>query len=65
MIENTLSEFGGVSRGVCETEKNTLLSIKETHELQEKDNVVIGKYENETVYPVSYTHLTLPTNREV
>ena len=50
MIENTLSEFGGVSRGVCETENNTLLSIKETHELQEKDNVVIGKYDNETVY---------------
>ena len=50
LIENTLSEFGGVSRGVCETENNTLLSIKETHELQEKDNVVIGKYDNETVY---------------
>ena len=50
MIENTLSEFGGVSRGVCETENNTLLSIKETHELQENDNVVIGKYDNETVY---------------
>ena len=50
LIENTLSEFGGVSRGVCETENNTLLSIKETHELQEDDNVVIGKYDNETVY---------------
>ena len=50
MIENTLSEFGGVSRGVCETENNTLLSIKETHELQENDNIVIGKYDNETVY---------------
>ncbi len=50
LIENTLSEFGGVSRGVCETENNTLLSIKETHELQENDNVVIGKYDNETVY---------------
>ena len=50
LIENTLSEFGGVSRGVCETENNTLLSIKETHELQEEDSVVIGKYDNETVY---------------
>ena len=69
LIENTLSEFGGVSRGVCETENNTLLSIKETHELQEEDSVVIGKYDNETVYhnlgtqvamniiAVSYTHL--------
>ena len=49
LIENTLSDFGGVSRGVCETEKNTLLSIKETHELQRKDDLVIGKYDNETV----------------
>ena len=50
LIENTLSEFGGVSRGVCETENNTLLSINETHELQRKEDLVIGKYHNETVY---------------
>lgn len=53
LIENTLSDFGGVSRGVCKTNQNKLLSITETHELKKKGEIVVGKYENIDVkYPL-------------
>ena len=53
LIENTLSDFGGVSRGVCKTNQNKLLSISETHELKKKGEIVVGKYENIDVkYPL-------------
>ena len=53
LIENTLSDFGGVSRGVCKTNQNKLLSITETHELKKEGEIVVGKYENIDVkYPV-------------
>ena len=52
LIENTLSDFGGVSRGVCKTNQNKLLSITETHELKKKGENVVGKYDNiEVKYP--------------
>ena len=53
LIENTLSDFGGVSRGVCKTNQNKLLSISETHELKKEGEIVVGKYENIDVkYPL-------------
>ena len=53
LIENTLSDFGGVSRGVCNTNKNRLLSINETHELMKEGENVVGKYDNiEVKYPL-------------
>ena len=53
LIENTLSDFGGVSRGVCKTNQNKLLSITETHELKKEGEIVVGKYENIDVkYPI-------------
>ena len=53
LIENTLSDFGGVSRGVCKTNQNKLLSITETHELKKEGEIVVGKYENIDVkYPL-------------
>tara|TARA_B100000886_G_C20405490_1_gene484563 strand:+ start:838 stop:1707 length:870 start_codon:yes stop_codon:yes gene_type:complete len=53
LIENTLSDFGGVSRGVCKTNKNRLLSINETHELMKEGENVVGKYDNiEVKYPL-------------
>ena len=53
LIENTLSDFGGVSRGVCKTNQNKLLSITETHELKKEGEIVVGKYENIYVkYPL-------------
>ena len=45
LIENTISDFGGVSRGVCKTNQNKLLSITETHELKKEGEIVVGKYE--------------------
>ena len=49
LIENTLSDFGGVSRGVCETNESTLTGIRETHELTRVDDIIIGKYDNKEV----------------
>ena len=49
LIENTLSDFGGVSRGVCETDDSTLTGIRETHELTRDGDIIIGKYGNEEV----------------
>ena len=49
LIENTLSSYGGVSRGVCKTERNKLIDIKETHELKKYGNKVKGIYENKEI----------------
>ena len=46
-LENTLSENGGVTRGVCETdEKGQLVKVTETYEIQYKDGVLCGQDEN-------------------
>ena len=53
LIENTLSSYGGVSRGVCKTEGNKLIDIKETHELEKYEKIVKGIYENKEVkFPI-------------
>ena len=44
LIENTLSENGGVSRGVCIIEGNKLINIKETHDLIRNGNIVEGNF---------------------
>jgi len=49
LIENTLSENGGVSRGVCITDNNKLVGINETHELEMRNNVIHGLFNNITV----------------
>ena len=41
------------------------LSFAKMYQLPEDGARVIGRMENHVVEPVSYTHLTLPTNREV
>ena len=52
-IENTLSEFGGVSRGICEVDSNKLVGIKETHELKRVNDLVVGKQDEvEVIYPL-------------
>ena len=52
-IENTLSEFGGVSRGICEVDSNKLVGIKETHELKRVKDLVVGKQDEiEVIYPL-------------
>ena len=45
LIENTLSENGGVSRGVCIIEGNKLINIEETHDLIRNGNIVEGKFQ--------------------
>ena len=49
LIENTLSENGGVSRGICITDKNKLVGINETHELEMKHNIIHGLFNNNKV----------------
>ena len=39
-LENTLSEFGGVSRGVCNSFNRQLVSVKETHNIEKKDDEI-------------------------
>lgn len=53
LIENTLSENGGVSRGVCIKDGNKLLNIEETHELVRIEDKVIGKFNgNKVQHPI-------------
>ena len=39
-LENTLSEFGGVSRGVCASFERQLVSVEETHNIEKKDGAI-------------------------
>ena len=48
-IENTLSDFGGVSRGVCKINGNKLINIKETHEIVKVGNKLRGVHDNNNV----------------
>lgn len=41
-LDKTLSEFGGVSRGICQTdEHNFLTRINETHKIRLEDDVIV------------------------
>lgn len=42
-LEDTLSDFGSVSRGVCTTENNKLKSIKERTKIVKKDEQIIDE----------------------
>lgn len=50
-LDKTLSDFGGVSRGICETDKNNYLTkITETHKIRQQNATIICESENkETV----------------
>jgi NDP-sugar pyrophosphorylase family protein len=50
-LDNTLSEFGAVSRGICITDENNLLTkITETHKIRPEGNQILCESEgNETV----------------
>lgn len=49
LIENTLSENGGVSRGICITDNKKLIGINETHELEMKHNIIHGLFNKNKV----------------
>ena len=40
LLKNTLSDYGGVSRGVCEIENGYLSTIVETHEIIKSNNTL-------------------------
>ncbi len=50
-LDKTLSDFGSVSRGICETNKNNLLTkITETHKIRQEGDTILCKSESkETV----------------
>lgn len=53
-LKNTLSDNGAVNRGVClENENHELISIKETHGIENKDGKILSK-EN---HPVDFLNL--------
>jgi choline kinase len=46
-LNKTLSDFGGVSRGICETDKNNYLTkITETHKIRQQNTTIICESEN-------------------
>jgi len=49
LIENTLSENGGVSRGVCIKKENKLIDIEETHELIRIGDIIEGIFDGKKV----------------
>ena len=58
-IQNTLSAFGGVSRGVCENEKGVLKKIREVHNIKKSDDVYtsddsIMKIDNQTLVSMNF-----------
>lgn len=47
-LNNTLSEFGGVSRGICVTDDNDQLTkITETHKIRQEENKILCESENQ------------------
>jgi len=40
-LDKTLSEFGSVSRGLCEVNKDKLIAVTETHDLKKVNNNII------------------------
>ncbi len=47
-LDKTLSDFGSVSRGICETDQNNLLTkITETHKIRKEGDKIICDSENE------------------
>ena len=59
LIENTLSENGGVSRGICIKNGNKLIDIEETHDLMYKGDIIIGNHNNKKVYPKIGTSVSM------
>ena len=49
LIENTLSENGGVSRGVCIKDGKKLITIEETHDLIRRGDIVEGNFNGQQV----------------
>lgn len=46
-LNKTLSDFGGVSRGICETDENNYLTkITETHKIRQQNSKIICESEN-------------------
>jgi len=53
-LNKTLSDFGSVSRGISQTDKNNLLTkITETHKIRQEGNVILCESENKENVEVS------------
>ena len=45
ILGNTMSENGGVTRGICDVERGYLLKVDETHDIHyEEDHRIVGEY---------------------
>ncbi len=53
ILENTLSEYGSVSRGICETDGDNLLTkVTERTQIEQKSEQIIFVDENNQVHPL-------------
>ena len=53
-LDKTLSEFGGVSRGICQTDENNYLTkIIETHKIRQESNLIFNETEDLGRNPLS------------
>lgn len=54
ILKNTLSENGGVTRGVCQTDDSCRLKkVEETYEIQYKDGKLVGQNEEKQEIPLN------------
>lgn len=50
ILENTMSENGGVNRGICHIDNNSyLVDVKEMKDLKKVKNIAVGNYNNSEV----------------
>ncbi len=50
-LKNTLSENGGVNRGICEVDANlNLLTVKEVFQIEKQENEAIGVFEDKPIH---------------
>lgn len=49
LLKNTLSEFGGVSRAICEIQNSHLLDIQETHKIVREGEHAVGEANGQSV----------------
>jgi len=53
-LDKTLSDFGGVSRGICQTDQNNFLAkITETHKIRQEGPAILCESENNEIVEIT------------
>lgn len=60
ILKNTMSENGGVNRGICEIDENSYLSdVKEIKEIKKENNVAIGFHNDKKINIDLNSHVSM------